>query len=175
MDIYEIAEYINELSSGYEIGKLQSIRKEIKGLSRKPGSKIFNDASISEKGWAFHYGGRTELQFNIGFEEEGFRYGIAFSLETSQSLPDVSILYPKIAKLNDIIREHPEYFNNYSMWYWQEKRSKISHVFTISDEIMTPNTFIFIGKIDDGDELNYHNILSTFDDLLKIYIVVESN
>jgi len=85
---------INDLSTSYRIGKLQDIRKEIKGFDRKPGSQIFSNATISEW-WAFHHGGRKELQFNIGFEEEGFRYGLALSLEASQTVPDITILFPK--------------------------------------------------------------------------------
>lgn len=189
MRIQEIAEQLNVLSAGYDIGKLQSIRKEIKALNRRPGNKIFTNDTISDDGWAFHYGGRKELQFNIGFEEEGirFRYGIAFSLKPSRSLRDVSILYPKILKLNCIIRERPEFFKNYSMWFSlkknhnlklikkQEERSEIRPVTVIPSEKIIPHTFIFIGKVDDSDEINYQNILSTFDELLEIYIDVESN
>ncbi len=60
--------------------------------------------------WAFHYGGRSEIQYNIGFEDEGFRFGLAFSLETSQTLPDINLLKPKIKKLNTLYEEKPELF-----------------------------------------------------------------
>src|ERR1700754_2452274 len=52
-------------------------------------------------GYAFHKGGRRELQFNVGFEEDGayFRYGVAFSLEPSRDLSDpVEVLAPKIQR-----------------------------------------------------------------------------
>ncbi|MGH2403364.1 MAG: hypothetical protein ACRDGN_02765, partial [bacterium] len=61
--------------------------------------------------YAFHVGGRTELQFNIGEEERDgqavVRHGVAFSLELSQSLPSIEPLLPKIARFNDYVRERP--------------------------------------------------------------------
>lgn len=180
MTIREIAVQLNELSKHdkYQIGKLQEIRKDIKGLSRRPGRDIFRSSTISDDGWAFHYGGRGELQYNIGFEEKGkqFRYGIAFSLEPSQSLTDVSVLYPKILKLNCIIREQSEFFKDYSMWWWYDKseRSKTCQVKEIPAELTAEHHFIFIGKTQDSKNIDYNEILSTFDDLLNIYIEVES-
>lgn len=173
MNIREIAEKLNNLSVNYRIGELQKIRKEIKGLKRLPGTKLFHDSTISDEGWAFHYGGRKELQFNIGFEKEGLRFGIAFSLETSQSLPDVSILYPKILKLNCIIRENADFFSEYRMWFWQNVRSDIMPVAVIPNDFIQPHTFIFFGKI--SDKIDFNDILYTFDKLLDIYMQVESD
>ena len=97
----EIAYNLNDKSKAYQFGKLQDIRKELKGLSKKARNDIFvNTPNTMTDNWAYHYGGRSEIQFNIGFEEEGFRYGLAFSLETSQTLPDINLLSPKIKKLN---------------------------------------------------------------------------
>lgn len=176
MLIRQIAEQINTLAVDYKIGDLQNIRKNIKRLERCPGRKIFRDVTISDNGWAFHYGGRKELQFNIGFEEEGLRHGIAFSLEPSHTLPDVSILYPKILKLNCIIEERPDFFKEYRMWWYQMgNRSEIMNVTTISPKIVSLHSFIFIGKIDDNPEFDYPAILQTFDELLDIYIEVETD
>ena len=174
MNIREIANEINYKSKNYRFGGFQDLRKVIKGLSKKASSKIFTEQTISEEGWAFHYGGRKELQFNIGIEEEGLRYGIAFSLETSRSLPDLSILYPKILKLNSLIRNEPDFFVEYKMWYWKGKRSKIGDVHEIDDKLAQNGTFIFIGKLMDIENIDYDKILSTFDDLLKIYEEVET-
>jgi hypothetical protein len=175
MKISQIAYRLNELSSKYKIGKLQDIRKEIKNLKRKAGSLIFQDSSISEEGWAFHYGGRKELQFNIGLEEEGLRFGLAFSLETSQSLPDIGILYPKIYKLNCLIRKEPEKFSSYQMWYWKNNvRSEITEVREINSELVDNNTFIFFGKIVNEALIDSNEILMTFDELLNIYLEVEN-
>lgn len=175
VSIKEIATEINERSLDYQFGNLQNLRKQIKGLSKRASSQIFKDETISDDGWAFHYGGRKELQFNIGFEKEGFRYGIAFSLETSRSLPNLDILYPKILKLNSVIREKPYLFRNYQMWYWQNGRSEIKKVSEINENLVKQGTFIFIGKLTDENQLEYDEILKTFDHLLKVYIEVETN
>ncbi len=175
MKIREIAYAINEKSKEYQFGKFQDLRKEIKGLSRKACSTIFTNQTISDKGWAFHYGGRKEIQFNIGIEEEGLRYGIAFSLETSRSLPDLSILYPKILKLNSLIRNEPGLFIDYKMWHWKGSRSKITDVNEIEDVLAQNGTFIFIGKLMDIEDIDFDEILSTFDNLLNIYQEVETN
>lgn len=116
------------------------------------------------------------MQFNIGIEGERLRYGIAFSLEPSRTIPDVSILYPKVFKLNCIIRERPGFFSNYSMrWHDRQKNwSPTFHVREIPHELMARGNFIFIGKRQDLNNLDYDEILSTFDELLEIYIEVES-
>ncbi len=175
MEIKQIAEELNKRASTYSIGGLQDIRKEIKKLSRKASSTIFTNETISEEGWAFHYGGRKELQFNIGFEEEGFRYGVAFSLETSQALPSIEVLFPKILKLNSLIVSQPEKFYSYKMWYWQDgQRSEITNVLEITEKIIKKGTFIFIGSLMDAQNINFDTVLDSFDDLLKVYIEVEN-
>ncbi len=113
-----IAHQINQKSKDFEIGQLQDIRKDLKGLKKKANSNIFvDDSNTMTEDWAFHYGGRSEIQYNIGFEDEGFRFGLAFSLETSQTLPNINLLKPKIKKLNILYEEKPELFSDYKMWY----------------------------------------------------------
>ena len=174
MDIGEIAELINDRSIDYKIGQLQNYRKRIKGYYKKATNKIFSPKSISDEGWAFHSGGRPEMQFNIGFEDEVFRYGLAFSLEGSQSLPDVSILYPKIYKLNTIIREKPELFSDFYMWFWSGIRSKNYKVKEIPCEWIHPKVFIFLGKQVDPKNIDVEEILRTFDMMFPIYLEVET-
>jgi len=171
----EIAIRINELSKAHEIGRLQDIRKKIKGFDRRPSSSIFSEATIDKNdGWAFHHGGRRELQFNIGDEEEGLRYGIALSLEASRTLPDISYLYPKAKRLNQFIRLQPDFFSDYKMWWWtRDKRSEIGVVKEIPEALLKPHTFIFLGKIQSTKKIDFESILTTFDDLLKPYIFVE--
>jgi len=69
-DIHPIAEKLNALSGDYEIGGLQELRKSIKNFSRRPGRHIFS-AQTTHDDWAFHHGGRSELQFNIGKDRPG--------------------------------------------------------------------------------------------------------
>lgn len=175
MTIDEIADLINAKSGSYKIGKLQNIRKEIKALSQMSTRKIFGLQGRNPD-WAFHAGGRTELQFNIGNENEGVRYGFAFSLVPSQALPKPDILYPKILKLNAVIADAPELFEKYKMWHHGKAgRSAISDVESISGDIVEIGNFIFIGKIMPWGPIDFKEILETFDDLLDIYIEVESD
>ena len=90
MTIEEICNELNNAAGNFRIGNLQNIRKELKSLTKKPTSEVFNYSTISDN-YAFHVGGRSELQFNIGYEEEGLRYGFAFSLKPSQALPNPTI------------------------------------------------------------------------------------
>jgi hypothetical protein len=172
MTIQTIAQELNKKSKNYKIGELQTLRKQIKGLAKTPTSDIFNYQTINDN-WAFHVGGRSELQFNIGIEDEGLRYGFAFSLEPSQSLPNLDILYPKILKLNSAIIDNPILFKEYKMWYWSGKRSSMFDVKPISQNLVKSGNFIFIGKILKIDEIDIDEILKTFDDLLEIYLEVE--
>ena len=176
MEIRELALKLNEASKDYKIGRLQEIRKEIKGLKRLPGKKIFNLEKIKDHEWAFHIGGRPELQFNIGLEEEGIRYGLAFSLETSRSFTDTDVrdLYKKILRLNCIILEKPELFSDYKFWYWHRVRSRPSNLKQIPIEIIKPGYFIFFGKMVKENELDISEILREFDKMLTIYLLVES-
>lgn len=177
MTIREIAHKLNDLSSQYKIGKLPEIRKEIKGFKRRPGSTIFHDKSISDKGWAFHYGGSKEMQFNIGFEKEGLRFGLAFSFTETRTLPDISILFSSIYKLNCLIREEPGKFKSYKMWHWNREnmiRGEINEVQEIDWKLVRDKIFIFFGRIVPYEKVDFDEILSTFDDLLEIYLVVEN-
>lgn len=180
MNIGDIAYKINELCEGHEIERLQDFRKRTTGSFRTYG--IFSAAGIKvDDGYAFHDGGRKELQFNISNDEGFFRYGVAFSLEPSQSLPDpVAILEPRIERFNRFVKDNPTFFSEYSMWYWQnDNRSSDMKVQEIGDDLITNNTFIFIGnKIDKPIEKlsssSYKKILETFDHLYTLYRYVQS-
>ena len=117
--IYQIANGINSRSKNFEIGKLQELRTKIKKLNRQPGEKIFWNNTIRD-GYAFHYGGRKELQYNIGKIDKDYRHGVAFSLERSQSLPDVTILYPKIERFNEYMSEFSEKYSDMMLWIRDE-------------------------------------------------------
>jgi len=146
MNIREIANGINEKSKEYQLGKFQGLRKEIKGLSKRKSSIIFTNHTISKEGWAYHSGGSKELHFSIGLEQQGFRYGVTISLQLNLLLADLSILFPKTLKLNSLIRNELNLFMDYKMWYWREKRSKITEVHEINDSLAKNGTYIFIGK-----------------------------
>lgn len=171
MDLKKISRDINSQLNNYEIGKIQQFRVKAKKLSRPKSYNLFPDEPINEN-WTFHIGGRTELQFNIGNEDEGLRFGFAFSLEPSRSLPEPAVLYPKIRKLNYIILSKPYLFDDYKMWIWNNgERTDIFDVRSISEQDISVGNFIFIGKIQKTYDLP--EIMETFDAMFPVYKEVE--
>ena len=120
LDIPAIAEKLNKLAPAHTIGKLHDIRKQLRQLNRRPGDKIFSAQTTSEN-WAFHHGGRTELQFNIGREDgddhDDLRHGVAFSFELSETLDPIDILVPKVKFFNDFMNLNADEFSDMRMWY----------------------------------------------------------
>lgn len=169
----QIAEEINDHSKNYKIGKLQSLRKKIGGLSRLPSSKLFDLRTVFKE-WGWHYGGRKELQFNIGIEGNYLRYGVAFSLDCSQSLPSIDILIPKIALFNEILAEYSEDFSDLRMWHYEPKRSHDYMPSSIPQELVREGVFIFLGGKQDLSNLNYSLILQVLDRLLPLYLFTET-
>ncbi len=189
MNIREIAEKLNEKSKEYKIGKLQWIRKDF--YKKSPSTyKLFSDRSIL-KDYAFHSGGRTEIQFNVGIENNfdpkkptALRYGLAFSLKPSRWLTNVSILYSQILRFNILFKIEPSLFNEYKMWaYIKNERTEIKEMYKIDSSLCQLHNFIFFGKIidlsniDDINDINYDEILKTFDEMLPIYeyIITETS
>jgi hypothetical protein len=120
-DLHSIISEVNLRAKTRPIGRLQEIRKDLKGLKHLPSQTIFTSLTTFGK-WAFHHGGRKELQFNIGIEHldgiDQLRYGVAFSLETSQSLPSIDVLVPKIKLFNDFIELYSEKYTDMRMWHY---------------------------------------------------------
>lgn len=174
MTIPELAKEINENLTGYKMSNFQYIRKRIKNLSRPGTKKIFSDKTIDPKGrWAFHDGGRSEIQYNIGSDDGGIRYGLAFSLEPSQTLPDPSILFNKVYQLNYLIEEKPELFEGLSLWAWHNGERKNYPSMCIPQSVITENSFIFLGKECSTESINVSDILQTFDKMIEIYVRIE--
>jgi len=174
-----IVKEINERAKLHPIGELQEIRKELHGLRTVSSRDIFSNLTTFEK-WAFHHGGRKELQYNIGFEQTGknqcLRHGLAFSFETSQTLPDIQVLLPKVKFFNDFIQMYLERFTDMRMWYFfNDDRSSEYMPTIIPPELAAEGTFIFLGKRQQVDSINYELILDDFDRLLPLYKYVESN
>jgi len=175
-NISDIANKLNELASTHPIGKLQDIRTQLKKLSRRPGDKIFS-VQTTFKDWAFHHGGRKELQFNIGAEGDHgdyFRHGVAFSFELSQTLPSIDVLVPKVKYFNDFIELNVDILSDMRMWHYNPDRSSDYPVSTISSAIVKNGVFVFLGKRHSANKINYEKILNDFDRLLALYQYVES-
>lgn len=61
LTLAKIAEELNEAAVTHPIGALQEIR------GHRPNAPIFRiNTKAFNKRWTFHWGGRKELQYNIG-------------------------------------------------------------------------------------------------------------
>jgi hypothetical protein len=175
ISIASFAKKINRDSSNFKVGSLQLLRKELKSLRRSAGNAIFTNATIFDD-WAFHHGGRTELQFNIGLEPgKRLRYGVAFSLETSRSLPSIDILIPKVRLFNEFVAVNAKSLSGFRMWHYRDgTRSPEHQPRSITEDLLEEGVFIFLGSIGRSTEVTSKKILSDFDRLLPIYKFVES-
>lgn len=172
MTIPELATIINENLTGYKMSNFQSLRVKMKGLEQPRTYKIFSKKTVSDE-WAFHDGGRSEIQYNIGLDNSRIRYGLAFSLEPSQTLPNPSILFHKVHQLNYLIDEKPELFDGLSLWSWYNGERTNYPDMCIPQRVITNNSFIFLGKECSPDSVNVNEILQTFDQMLEIYVRIE--
>lgn len=184
MTIPELADELNRQSVEFEIGSLQEIRKRLRGLTQIPCRGIFGKQSIKAngdgRGYAFHVGGRKELQFNIGYEQrdegEMIRYGVAFSLELSQTLPRLEPLLPKILRFNVYVTERSENLPSVVMWHHDASKNYLSEdrqVGPIPDDLVKSGVFIMLGKRVAIDDVDFREILVVFDSLLRLYRYVE--
>jgi len=180
-NLNSIVSEINLLAKTHPIGRLQEIRRELKGLQRLPTHNIFTPLTISEE-WAFHHGGRQELQFNIGIERlssaDELRYGVAFSLETSQTLPKIDVLIPKVKLFNDFIQLYPEQYADMRMWHYygqrnHKQRSTDYMPTSIPPELITEGVFIFLGERQPLEQLDYEALLNCLNRLLPLYQYIE--
>ncbi|MBO7550618.1 MAG: hypothetical protein J6T62_03730 [Fibrobacter sp.] len=172
MTIPELATMINENLTGYKMLSFQSLRMKMKGLEQPRTYKIFSKTTTNDE-WAFHDGGRSEIQYNIGLDEGGIRYGLAFSLEPSQTLPNPSILYYKVHQLNYLIEEKPELFDGLSLWSWYNRKRTNYPDMCIPQRVITNKSFIFLGKECLPESVDVNEILQTFDRMLEIYVRIE--
>ncbi len=177
-NINTITQEINAAAVNYRMRDFQEIRRQIHGLSRTQTRNIFTAQTINDDR-AFHSGGRKEIQFNIGLEgaqSEWLRYGLAFSLEPSQTLPDPMVLEPKVLKLNEFIRENQSELEDIRFWYYYDhQRSATLPVTLVSKDLIRVPTFLFWGKMSPKDLIQPEEVLFLFDRLLNVYEFVEGN
>lgn len=165
-------------SGNFNFGRLQDLRKEHKKLVRRPSLLPF--PSTTKEDWAHHVGARSEIpeiQFNVGIDDGDFRWGIAVSLEPSQSLPDpVEMMYPKLQKLNQFLENYSEYFNNrgYVMWEYNNRiRNSDRAPQPVSVCDYEKGDFLFLGKHEPFEYFNADRVLHDFDQLFPLYEFVE--
>lgn len=185
--IRDIALRLNDIAAeeNSDFSKVQKKRVEKYDLQIEP-KYNFTTRSIKET-YAFHRGGRREIQFNFGLSQapgkEVLRYGVAFSLETAQDVPDpVNIFTSKIQLFNEFVENNNSYFDGYLMWV--HDKDSVYHIFNgvekIPKRFIEEGNFIFIGKYFDKElskinENDIRKILSTFEYLYRLYLYVEDS
>ena len=179
MDIATLAERINEAAPEYRVSGLQQLRSKLHG-KRARTQKLFTKSTIfPDKDYAFHDGGRTELQFNIGIEQrEAIRYcrhGVAFSFESSRSLPDPTVLAPKVRRFNEWVRANSETLWGFKMWDWDGPTlSADRSPGEILASSINTGAFVFLGTRVPESSVDINCILYDFDRLYPLYVHVES-
>jgi 5-methylcytosine-specific restriction protein A len=175
--IPELAHLLNELAPNYGIGALQSLREQRlkhKAVTRR----LFTGQTIKDT-YAFHSGGRQELQFNVGTESGGknIRYGVAFSLELSFALKDISDLLPKIERFNTYLSKYGTEFNDLKMWVHHKDGTRTPDYMPneIDAETAVPGNFIFLGTHTGAETVDPDKVLALFDRLLPLYRYTEGD
>ena len=176
-DFRAIIEEVNLLAKDYQIGRLQKNRRELR-RRRASTFKIFTSLTTFDT-WAFHHGGRTELQFNLGIEcpndKEELRFGVAFSFGVSRSLPKIDILCPKVKLFNDYMELYPEQYSDMRMWHFLKSRRSSDYMpAPIQPETVVKDAFVFLGKRQFLPNIDYDLLLNTLDRLLPLYQYIES-
>ncbi len=175
-----IVERIEKAALGHPFGRLQEIRNRIKSIGRVH-SRIFPPRSTFEKGdrsYAFHLGGRRELQFNVGFEDEGriLRHGVAFSFEGNRNLTDLDLLSPSVSRFNEFISINSDSLSDLSMWHFERSvRSKNYLLRPISEALFRWGVFVMVGRVQPSARIDYELIVEDFDRLLPLYEFVEGH
>jgi hypothetical protein len=176
-DLKTVTTELNRRALAHPIGQLQEIRAELHRGG--PGGNIFWPASIKDDDYAFHYGGRRELQFNIAWDDvdgvEKLRHGVAFSFEPNRNLPNpVEVLSSNVRRFNEFMRLHSGLYGDMHMWHYKnQKPSRLYMPTSIPDELVTKDVFVFLGKLQPSDSIDYEVILNDFDRLLGLYTFTE--
>ncbi len=173
-NLQRFAHELNQAARSRPIGTLQEIRAELHGKQRS-GRDIFSTQTIFKK-WAFHHGGRSELQFNIGFDrtKDELRSGVAFSFDTSRSFPNIDPLIDKARHFNEFLRMNPDLYHDMKMWYWREHERTEIPVGSISPELAAKGVFVFLGNRRPLRKVTHEAVLDDMDRLLPLYRFVES-
>lgn len=164
---------LNDRAPDYAFGELQAIRKRRRPLKKRPSRHAFGSTDAQ---WAHHIGGRTELQFNVAEDEDELRWGVAISLQASNSLRDPTVLWPNLRRLSSALETHGAHLRRlgFAMWDWTPRgRSRNRPPGQVSEDLYSPESFIFVGKHAPYDSFDPDRVLRDFDLLLPIYEFVE--
>lgn len=178
IDLRSVVAELNTLAEDYRVGNLQQLRRKIQCKSGNyRGMRL--QVPKNKHDYAFHWGGRKELQFNLGIEHSRIRYGLAFSFESSRTypLPELRrLLFPKVGRYNQYMERNADRFANMKMWDWvDDQRSADYQPGPVTTDLYRGKVFIFLGRSSTRDNWNPHEVLKTFDELLPLYEYVESD
>jgi hypothetical protein len=181
MDIFAFADRVNEAAPSYKVGGLQLFRSNVHH-KRARTKKLFSPQTIFKTDWggfAFHDGGRTELQYNLGYylEDRVCRYGVAFSFERTQALPDPEALWPKVSRFNKWVKKGGKALKGFTMWHWDpdtQARSSDHPPREIAANLVEASAFVFLGEEVAESKLRIGRVLKSFDALYPLYQYVES-
>ncbi|HEY8931330.1 MAG TPA: hypothetical protein VIM55_19155 [Mucilaginibacter sp.] len=189
MTIHELAEKLNQLAikNDHDIAALPALRKRYLSKQLLP-HKIFSKHTIKDSPdiYAFHHGGRDEMQFNVGQEyvngKEYTRYGLCFSLEPSMSLTDpIGTLKGFKREFDKLVQRQLALFAGFELWYYENsKRYGPFSPQTIPEQWFKQGNFICLGRLIQKSyaHLNgtdFETILNGFDELSPIYKVCVLN
>lgn len=182
MRIGPIIDKIEQLAVDRPFGKLPQLRKALKPRAQAHRRIFYSVRSLdvprTEWDYAFHRGGRREMQFNVGLEDrrETLRYGIAFSFQGSRYLTNLDVLRPISQTIQPFCREESRISLSFLMWTHEgEDRSERFAVRPISDELFRWGVFAFVGSTQPAKmrSIDYGRILDDLEWLMPLYEFVE--
>jgi len=173
---------INKSARHYKTGQLQEIRRELKKKRRLPSHNVFQ-YDPDHPSYVFHWGGRSELQFNIGFmNKDTLRYGIAFNSKKDHTLTDRTSLDPKIRRLKEYIHNHPSDFRDLKFLIYDEDTGRNVYQGKVREitermigDLTSRDMFYFWGRFKQRDKIRPEDVLRLFDRLLPAYEYVEGD
>jgi hypothetical protein len=183
MQLAPVIERIEELATARLFGQLPQLRRKLKSLAQVH-RRIFYfvrspNTPRAEWSYAFHRGGRHELQFNVGLEDSGetLRYGVAFSFQASRNLTNLGVLRRSVERFNDFAKRNPAYLSRFSMWSYESGRDRTERlaVRPIPEKLFRWGVFVFVGSAQPARtrSIDYSRILDDLDWLIPLYEFVE--
>ncbi|EJL26032.1 hypothetical protein PMI01_04203 [Caulobacter sp. AP07] len=180
--LHALIDELEEMAEPYEIGGLQVRRRTIKGL-RSGRKQIFAERKRI-KDWAFHYGGRGELQFNAGLDvlpsgDHAFRIGVGFSLEASKFFHDIELLLPHVVRFDDWMAANPDAYPDLAMWHYVEGERSNDYrpgpvrADFVERALKTRKGFVFLGDRQPFERVDLNRALGVMDRLLPMWDWIE--
>jgi hypothetical protein len=174
-NLKRFARELNDAARSHPIGSLQEIRAKLH-RKRRASRSIFSEQTIFER-YAFHHGGRSELQFNIGDDGShgrDLRSGVAFDFSTSRSLPSIEPLVRRVPLFNRFIRANPGFYSDMKMWYWRGDVPEKLPVGPVPPDLVAEGVFVFLGNRRAVNKVSIETVLDDMDRLLPLYEYIES-